>query len=208
MQLEFLELSPCLSIQNEQIMAGWISLLSCLKNWSNRPLKSFPRRDRCGGGRNEQMNCHRPGESEWRLLGIGVFLKASGHTQFIYTACWVFRRAGKSVVRTQCVGNSGELWGYGNLLSSSRSVNHCTCRFNTRSSLRAHYYTEVMSVNSDCHLRQVIWLLVLHPSLSDVSVCEIYKKNLGDGPAHFFSQRKELVILTWVYIKEKTHSTT
>lgn len=58
MQLESLELSPRLSVQNEQIMAGWISLLGCRKHRSQRPLKSFPRRDRCGGGRREQMNCH------------------------------------------------------------------------------------------------------------------------------------------------------
>lgn len=75
-------------------MAGGISLLSCLRKGPNRPLKSFPCRDRCGGGRQEQMNCHRPGDPECRLLGIGVFLKASGHTWFLYTVCWVFCRAG------------------------------------------------------------------------------------------------------------------
>lgn len=32
MQLEFLELSPSLSVQNEQIMAGRISLLGCLRH--------------------------------------------------------------------------------------------------------------------------------------------------------------------------------
>lgn len=53
MQLEFLELSPRLPVQNQQITAGWISLLGCLRHQSKWPLKSFPWRDRCGGGRNE-----------------------------------------------------------------------------------------------------------------------------------------------------------
>ena len=53
MQLEFLELSPRLPVQNQQITAGRISLLGCLRHRSKWPLKSLPCRDRCGGGRNE-----------------------------------------------------------------------------------------------------------------------------------------------------------
>lgn len=50
------------------------------------------------------------------------------------------------------LGNSGETWGNGNLFTSSRIVHHCISR-PLESALQASYYTEDMSVNSNCHLR-------------------------------------------------------
>lgn len=150
MQLEFLELSPHLSIQNEQIMAGWISLLSCLRNRSNWPLKSFPRRDWCGGGRSEQMDCHSPGESECKLSGIPESRWV--HSVYLHCTLGLFILLESLQSGPSVLGSSGEIWGYGNLFTSSRSVNHCIFRC-LESALQAYYYTEVVSVNSDCHLR-------------------------------------------------------
>lgn len=41
--------------------------------------------------------------------GVGVFLRASGHAQFIYTVCWVFTVLGSELSGLSVLGNSGEI---------------------------------------------------------------------------------------------------
>lgn len=120
MQLEFLELSPCLSIQNEQIMAGQISLLGCLRNRSKWPLKSFPRRDRCGGGRSEQLGCHHPVESGCGFSALECPWKQVGTVgNFVYpSSLLVFHKVGKYAVRTKSFENSRDTRCDGDRLTS------------------------------------------------------------------------------------------
>lgn len=148
MQFEFLELSPHLSTESGQIMAGRISLLGCLRNRSKHPLTSFPRRDGDGGGGSEQKDCHHQGDLD-ALSGIRLSPKANWRDQrfSVWLHCtWGLLHAGRCTVRTQSFGNSRDIWGYGNLLAS-RVVNHYTSKFNLESALQVYYYTQVMLVN-------------------------------------------------------------
>lgn len=127
-------------------------------------------------------------KADW---GVGGSQKTSGDDDgfgFIYTVRWGFYSPGKCAVRTQCSGSSRDPWDYGSLLTSSGTADHYSSRFNLESALQVYYYTEVMTVNLDCGLRQAVGLLVIYISLGDVSIYETYKheNNLGDSPVQFF----------------------
>lgn len=67
-------------MENEQIMAGWVSLLGCLGIDLNGHLNhpSTPRRDQCGDGRSGQEDCHNPGDLSADSQAIEYPLKSSG----------------------------------------------------------------------------------------------------------------------------------
>lgn len=115
MQLEFLELSPHLFVQNGQITAGRISLLGCLRHWFKWPLKSFPAETDVEVAEVSRRVATQSG-GLWAEVQVLANVGMIPDLGFIYTMLRLFS-TGTCAIRIQCFGNIRDPWGKGDLLS-------------------------------------------------------------------------------------------
>lgn len=129
MQLEFLELSPHLFVQNGQITAGLEYLCWAVSAFSlNGPLSPFPCRDEDV----EVAEVSRRVATIWELWRQRSRCCPSGawsQTWGLFTLLlWGFFSTGTCAIRIQCFGNIRDPWDRRSAASFRARESHDTCR--------------------------------------------------------------------------------